>query len=249
MNRAAYLTATVLIFVASASWSKGQTLRIEIAGDGLREAIIIVDPEILGLFNIWNGPGVTVRGPDGVLYPATHLDPDRSYGRFIDWPRGMATKRPSGLQRLEVTSFVGVPRRPDQERSYVFAYEVDTEESVGFVYLPLWKNDLIGHRVEGNWLYAARRWNEVIAPIVADRTGILRSPSARGDLSCIAGYGSLGQDGVIEFTLADDSGVTSRWRYGPSTEGYENVRAHIGDVKPGEEMTVSCWPPRFTASR
>ena len=233
MNRIAYLLAASLIFAASASWSKGPTLRIEITGDGLSEAIVIVDPDILSLFNIWNGPT-----------PA-HPDPDQSDGRFVDWPRGMATERPSGLQRLEVSFVIGVPRQPDTERSYTVAYEVDGRDSSGFVYLPLWTNDLISHGVEGNWFYATERWNEVIAPIVAKHTGVLRVPSERENLSCVAGRGSLGHDGVVEFTLVDEHGVgTSRWRYGPTGERYGNVRKHIGDVEPGEEIEISCWPPR-----
>lgn len=245
MNRVGYLIATLLILATSASWSKGQNVRIEIVGDGLSEPIVITDREILGLFNIWNGPGVTVRGPDGVPYPPAHLNPNKSNGRFIDWPRGMAPERPSGLQRLEVTFFVGVPTQPNDERSYIFAYEVDMRDSRGFIYLPMWMNNLISHGVEGNWFYATKRWNEVIAPIVASHTTELPAPLARENLSCIAGQGSLDQDGTVEFMLFDKSGIKiSHWRYEASTEGYEDVRERIGDVEPGEQIEVSCWPPR-----
>lgn len=245
MHRVAYPIATLLILAASASWSKSQNLRIEIVGDGLSETIVITDPEILGLFNIWNGPGVVARGPDGMPYPPAHLDLNESDGRFVDWPRGMATERPSGLQRLEVTFVVGAPGRPDVEGSYVVAYEVDSRDSSGFVYLPMWTNDLIRHGVEGNWFHATGRWNEAIAPVVASHTGVLRAPSERENLSCVVGHGSLRVDGVVEFTLVDEHGAkTSRWRYGPGSERYDEVRDHIGDVERGEETEISCWPPR-----
>ncbi len=240
------IMASILILaVSTTSWSKGQNIRIEIVGDGLSTPIVITYPEILNRFNIWNGPGVSVRGPDGVKYPPAHLDPNKSAGRFIDWPQGMVTEQLPGLQRLEVTFFLSFPRQPSGERSYIFAYEVDTSELRGFIYLPMWSNNLIAHRVEGNWLYATEQWNEAIAPIVAAQTIDLPPPSKRGNLNCIAGQGSLGEDGTIEFMLFNEDGIKiSHWRYEISTEGYESVREHIEDAEPGDEIEVSCWPPR-----
>lgn len=246
MKLVGYFITTLLILATSASWSKGQNLRIEIVGDGLTERIVITDPEILGLFNIWNGPGVTVRGPDGVPYPPAHLDSDKSHGRFIDWPKGMAPERPSGLQRLEVTFVLGVPRRPDEERSYIFAYEVDTRALGGFIYLPRWMNNLIAHRVEGNWFYATARWNEVIAPIIVRNTKELPTFSERGDLSCIAGYALLEADGTIDLKRFDEQGRNVlHYRYDTSSDVYDDVRDHIGDMKTGEQIEASCWPPRL----
>jgi hypothetical protein len=239
------MTTLLLLVVPTASWSKGQTIRIEIAGDGLTDPIVITDPELLSQFNIWNGPGVSVRGPDGVPYPPAHLDPNQSGGRFIDWPRGIVQERPSGLQRLEVSFFVAVPRRPGEERSYIVAYEVDTSELRGFIFLPMWMNNLISHGAEGNWFFATERWNEIIGPIIAKQTKNLTAPTERGNLSCVAGHGSLSQDGTIEFKLFDDDGRNiSHWRYETSSEGYDNLLDHIGDVEPGEEIEVSCWPAR-----
>lgn len=246
MKRIEYFMAILLIFATWASWSKGQNIRIEIVGDGLAEPIVITDSEILGQFNIWNGPGVTVRGPDGVPYPPAHLDPGKSHGRFIDWPRGTARERPSGLQRLEVTFVLGVPTRPDEERFYIFAYEVDTQDLSGFVYLPRWMNNLIAHRVEGNWFYATERWNEVISPIVAIHTDELPAPSKRGDLSCIAGRASFEMDGTIDLKRFDEQGRNIlHYRYDTSSDAYEDVREHMGDMKPGEQIEASCWPPRL----
>ena len=194
---------------------------------------------------IWNGPGVSVRGPDGVQYPPAHLDPTQTAGRFIDWPRGPVSDRSTGLQRLEVTFYVGVPREPNRLRRYVVAYEVDPSASIGFIYLPRWTNNLISHGVEGNWFHASKQWNDLIAPLIAAQTTHFSNSVQPGKLSCIAGYGSLGADGTIEFKLFDEQGnKISHWRYDKSTEGYESVREHIGDVEPGEQIEISCWPPR-----
>jgi hypothetical protein len=205
---------------------------------------VITDPELVSQFNIWNGPGVETRGPDGVRRPPEHLDSDQSAGRFIDWPRGIANQRPPGLQRLEVTFVMDFQEQQGNLPSYRFAYERDPSES-GFIYLPDWTNSLISHGVEGNWFHASDRWNELIGPIVANRTTHLLPPAERGKLSCIVGHGSLGEDGTVEFTLLDEAGnETSHWRYDVSADGYERVRAHIGNVAPGEEIEVSCWPQR-----
>ena len=98
-----------LLAVSTLVWSKGPTIKIVIEGDALSAPIEITDPDILSQFNIWNGPGVSTSGPDGVPHPPAYLDPGRSAGRFIEWPKGEATARPSGLQRLEVTFYVGDP--------------------------------------------------------------------------------------------------------------------------------------------
>ncbi len=241
----ALMTCVSLLTVPTTVWSKGQTIKIIIEGDALSAPVEITNPAILGQFNIWNGPGVSTSGPDGVPHLPAYLDPDKSAGRFIDWPRGIATDRPSKLQRLEVTFYVGVPREPKASRKYIFTYEVDASALQGYIYLPRWMNNLIAHGIEGKWLYSSARWNEIIAPIVAKQTIDLPPTSVRGNLNCIAGHGSFGEDGTIEFMRFNDDGIKiSHWRYETSTEGYESVRKHIGDVEPGDDIEVSCWPPR-----
>ena len=116
------LAIGVLLLAQSASsWSKGQTTRIEIDGDGLSAPIVIADPDILNKFSIWNGPGVSTRGPDGVTHPPAYMNPDNTSGRFIDWPRGIATDPPAAMQRLEVTFFIGGPRGPVHNGKFLFA--------------------------------------------------------------------------------------------------------------------------------
>lgn len=235
-----------ILLVSVPAWSKGRTIKIVIEGDNLSGAVEITDPDILTQFSIWNGPGVESRGPDGVPHPPAHLNRKQSFGRFIDWPAGKAMRRPPGLQRLEVSFFVGVPREKDTSRRYVVAYEVDNMDSRGYIYLPRWKNDLIYHGVEGNWFYASERWNELIMPIVALYSK--RSPvvSEEGDIGCKVGEGSLMADGTIEFVLTDDDGKkSSRWRYETSMQEYQSVKEHIGNVQVGEQIRISCWPARL----
>ncbi len=233
-----------LLAISATVWSKGLTIRIAIAGDDLSAPIEITDQDILNQFSIWNGPGVSTSGPDGVPHPPAYLDPKRSVGRFIDWPKGMAAERPSGLQRLEVTFYIGIPREPNTARKYVFAYEVDSADSRGYIYLPRWKNNLISHGVEGHWFYASERWDELVMPIVAQLSQ--HSPSfVKRSKSCKVGNGSLKTDGTIEFVLLDEHGnKMSRRRYEPTTHKYQSVKDHIGNVQPGEEIEISCWPAR-----
>lgn len=231
------------LMAAPAAWSKGPTIQITIEGDGLSAPIVITDPEILDQFNIWNGPGVSMTGPDGEMTDTAHLDPDQAEGRFIDWPKGAVPERPPGLQRLQVTFFIGVPTRPEDSRLYQIGYEIDG--SHGFIFLPMWTNSLIHHGVEGNWFHSTHRWNDVIGSLVAEETVELPPVANRAHLDCTVGRGSLSEDGTVEFRMIDkDGNKTSRWRYEATTPGYDRVRAHIGDVAPGEVIEISCWPPR-----
>lgn len=231
------------LFFASNSWPKGPTIKMEIDGDGLSAPIVITDPEILDQFNIWNGPGVHTTRPDGVLVASAHLDSQQAMGRFIDWPKGQVSERTSGLQRVIVTFFIGVPARAENARKYLVAYELD--ESEGFIYLPMWTNNLISHGVEGNWFYSTERWNGVIGSIVAQHTTELPQLSDRSDPECVVGVGAMEEDDTIEFRLIDkDGNKTSHWRYETTTPGYDRVRAHIGQAEPNAEIKISCWPPR-----
>jgi len=241
----ALITCICLLAISTVVWPKGQTVKIVIEGDELSVPIEITDPDILNQFSIWNGPGVGGRdlnvAPDLIAYK----EQGGSVGRFIDWPKGIVADRPSKLQRLEVTFHVGVPREPGADRQFVVAYEIDSKNELGYIFLPRWKNDLISHGVEGNWFYAHERWNELIAPMVAKHSAHPSVSAERGRLKCKVGEGSLRADGTIEFILLDDYGnKMSRWRYEASMEQYQSVKEHIGDAEPGEEIEISCWPPR-----
>ena len=234
----AAVLAGVATFSISAAWSKGSTLNIEIRGDGLASPIAITDPSILGAFNIWNGPGVSVNGQSYIP------GPDVPSGAFIDWRTGIVTKRPPGLQRLEVTFLIGRVEAAQSARKYVVAYELDTSSGRGFIYLPKWSNDLIWHGVEGNWFHAAPRWDEMLAPIVRQRSTPASGANRDGSW-CTIGLGSIKGDGTIELRNTDERGRSSvAWRFAPGGEDYADMKQHMGSVAVGEEIPVSCWPPR-----
>jgi hypothetical protein len=235
----------LLLAVPSLAWSKGKTIKIIIEGDNLVAPIEITDPELVGQFSIWNGPGVGMRDPLQEPDLAAYVEPEGSAGRFIDWPKGYANNHPRQLQRLEVTFFVGVPRQPGNARKFVFAYEVDWDNEDGYIFLPMWKNDLIWHGVELNWLHAHKSWNETIMPIISQQSVEESQLPGHSELKCTVGEGSLHADGTIEFQLIDEAGNrSSRWRYEKSTQWYAKVRNHIGDVTPEQQFQISCWPPR-----
>lgn len=230
------------LLALSVADAKGPITRILIEGDYLPAPIEITDASILDKFSVWDGPGVGMRDFSVAPDLSEYVDNREPNGRFVDWPKGFADSRPDYLQRLEVTLFVGVPQRPDRTRKFVFAYEVDWDAGRGFIYLPRWKNDLIWHGVELNWLHAHARWDQAIMPIIETHTD---SVTGRRDLACTVGRGSLHADGTIEFDLIDENGVKrSRWTYDRTTSSYENVRALIGDAQPWEEIGIPCWPAR-----
>ena len=239
--------AAALIALPAVTWSKGTTTKIELRGDDLSAAIEITDPDVLRRFSIWNGPGVQTWN-HGKQDPPAWADPSNVEGRFVDWPLGSVSARPSGLQRVEVTFYVGGTAQSDYRDAdrYVFLYEIDSTQRHGYIYLPRWKNELIVHGVEGGWLHATRAWDEIILPIVA--AGAARSDAAsRGsEHGCAIGRGAITADGTIDLHMLDDHDVElrSRWVFQPGDPDYATVKARMSDVESGRETRVSCWPPR-----
>ena len=235
----------MILAVPTSSWAKGETVKIVIHGDSLSSPIEITNPEIVSQFNIWNGPGVSTRGPDGVPHPPAYLDPDKTAGRFIDWPLGIATDLPPKMQRLEVTFFIAGRKTPIHDGKYWFAYEIDTENQRGYIYLPRWRGSYISHGVEGNWFYASERWDELMMPTIQEASESASDSSSRDRFDCIFGTGLITKNGAIELYRLDESGNTTlNYRYHPTDAVYESIKEHIGHVAPGEEVEVSCWPPR-----
>src|SRR5437588_333976 len=99
MNRTLALALLVMLSIAETASAKGKTVRIEITGASLATPLRITDPDIVGSFSIWNGPGVTVNGQQ------VHLDPRYQDGMFIDWPKGQLAQAPTGLRRYEVSFY------------------------------------------------------------------------------------------------------------------------------------------------
>jgi hypothetical protein len=248
MTRSGLISAVCLAVIAMPAvvWPKGTTTKIEIRGDGLRSTIEITDPEILDRFSIWNGPGVSTSS-HGKPDPPAWADPTKVEGRFVDWPRGWATERPSGLQRVEVTFYIGdVAARDANAARYVFLYEIDSAGRHGYVYLPQWKNQVVVHFVEGNWLHAAQAWDETMIPIVVAGAAGRHGAPRQSEPGCAIGHGSIAADGTIELRMLDDRDVEvgNLWRFKPGDPDYATVKARMGDVEPGRETRVSCWPPR-----
>ena len=60
------LVSLVILIIPATAWSKGATVKIEIEGNNLASPIEITDPNMVGQFNIWNGPGVGTRNANFV---------------------------------------------------------------------------------------------------------------------------------------------------------------------------------------
>ena len=244
------LVSLAFVLVPAVGWSKGETTKIEIRGDKLASPIEITDPQVVGRFSIWNGPGVSTSSA-GKEDPPAWADPTKAEGRFIDWPSGWATDRPSGLQRLEVTLYIGGTVMRDGARNfatadkYVFLYEVDAARRRGYVYLPRWKNELILNFVEGNWLYAAKAWDELMIPLISKNSQTDSASAGQGDLPCALGTGSITPDGTLELHLLDDRDKElGTFRFQLTDSQYASIRDLMGSVVRDQGTRISCWPKR-----
>ena len=171
------LVSLLILIVPVTAWSKGEIIKIEIEGNSLSSPIEITDPDIVRQFSIWTGPGVSSRGPGGVPNPPAYLNPDLSAGRFIDWPKGMVAERPAGLQRYEISFYIG-SREPETkvQGSYVVTYGFDPSTEHGYVYLPtgrerVWNTTFMNtafiyHGVEGNWFHSSNKWESLVRPLI-----------------------------------------------------------------------------------
>ncbi len=170
LNNAAMISLAILALPILA-WSKGETIQIDIDGAGLASPIEIIDPAIVGKFNIWNGPGVSTS-TYGVPDPPAYLDPNRTAGRFIDWPKGLVETRPEDLDRYQVTfNIASRGNAPHSIQSYRVMYEIGPDSDHGYIYLPgfsdpNYRNGLIYHGVEGNWFYSSASWEALVRPII-----------------------------------------------------------------------------------
>jgi hypothetical protein len=108
--------------------------------------------------------------------------------------------------------------------------------------LPRWTNELIWHGVEGRWFYASRRWNELLMPLIVQR--VSAAQSEKSSFQCTVGTARISDDGTIVIQLMVNGRRASQFAYPPSDSAYANVKMHVGDIAPGAEVTVSCWPQR-----
>jgi hypothetical protein len=218
-------------------------VRIEIR-DGIHSPLVITDEAIVGKFDIWNGPGVRTYTNGAENAPA-HLDATIDDGRFIDWPAGVARQRAEDLPRFEVSFKIQTPR--DGIREYLIAYEFDVVANQGYIYLPRWENSLIWHGVEGDWFLASNRWDTFVTPLIASH--VATAATSVTPFRC-TGTARIDSSGTIDIQFVRDGAQSGRWRFTRATEGYPAVAKDVGNLKPGVEAEVSCWPrDRFAVSR
>ena len=166
----------VMLLCALLSWSwtaqaKGKTVRIEITGESLPAALEITEPDIVGEFFVWTGPGVQINGQPG------YKDPQHQEGAFIDWPAGRVEDRRQGLQHFVASFYVQSGPEPDRGKlAYVVAYDFDPGRQGGYVYLPTSDDTSyptakvnvasIYQGVEGSWFRSSARWEKLVRPII-----------------------------------------------------------------------------------
>jgi len=237
MSKRSWALLLIPLF-ASPAWSKGPVVRIEIR-DAIHTPLVVTDTAIVNRFDIWNGPSVRSYA-NGVENPPAHLDSNADDGRFVDWPAGVARQRAQGLPRFEVSFHVQTPRNGIRE--YLVAYEIDIATNQGYVYLPRWENNLIWHGIEGDWFFASDRWDALVMPLVVQHASN-PAVSAAAEFRC-GGTARIAESGTIDIRFIRDGAKSGRFRFTPATEGYAQVREHVGAIEPGEEKEISCWPPR-----
>lgn len=224
---ASLLFSSMILVVPAIGWSKGETLRIDIAGDNLAAPFEITDRTIVSKFNVWGNA-------------------------FINTSKGAVEERPLGLQRVEVTFHIGARREPYATDTYIFAkyiiaYEIDSSNGRGYIYLPRWtpNSGVVDRGIEGNWFYASAQWDELVMPLIAQHATLTSKQANKGMLGCTIGTGVIKSDGIIELYLFDEHrNRVATYRYEPGDETYPSVKEHIGKIAPGEETEVSCWPRR-----
>ncbi|MEX2961593.1 hypothetical protein [Microbulbifer sp. TYP-18] len=182
---AALLAWLVILFIPAIGWSKGETAKIEIEGENLAAPIEITDSNIVKQFNIWNGPGVSMRNARSVKLPPRYLDPSKPGGRFIDWSKGKIVDRPPGLYRYKVAFYIASARSKDEVMGvYAVTYEFDPSVELGYMYLPGFADGSMNTRfidrgVEGNWFFSSRKWEEIVRPLIENAQEMSGDPPAR----------------------------------------------------------------------
>ena len=155
----------VLAFAYTLAWGKGSITKIIVESPSLPTRIEIVDPEVLGRFTIWSGPGV---GGWDMLKTVPKAD-DAKF--IVDWTQGIVSAQRSNSSRYLVRMYVEGRQSPRD--TYEVEYVIDPADGAGYVYLPgqreefgRWNSYQISRGVEGNWFKATRDWEEVVRPLI-----------------------------------------------------------------------------------
>lgn len=157
----------VALLLQASLVAKGITTRITVTDLAESRSVDLVDPVVVGRFDVWSGAG-TFSGP-----------PDRQTegadGFIIEWPGGSIASPPNGLPKYEVRFYVRYPNTTVEQLAYVVLYANDNPSRGGFVYLPGRSDEHYGLNVqaihrgagyEGHWFHANRAWQEVIGPLL-----------------------------------------------------------------------------------
>ncbi|HEU4592031.1 MAG TPA: hypothetical protein VFS13_14080 [Steroidobacteraceae bacterium] len=162
--RAAMLVIPAIIMQTAAA--KGAITRIEIA-EGKQSLIVLTGEKSAGQFTIWSGPG-TLAGPiDGVREMTT------SERDFADWRAG-PVEAPRNARTFEVRFYcatmpgsgrAAAPPRP----CYGVRYAIDEDTAEGYIQIPPADDPTfpsneqsIVRGVEGRWLRATQRWEDLV---------------------------------------------------------------------------------------
>jgi hypothetical protein len=130
---------------------------VEVRGGRLAEPLIITDSAVVEDLSFWVGPGT---GFSEFMGPVSL---ERS---IINWNRGKAIDRPSGLETYEVR-FLLEPR--DNPPVYIVQYEPDPANDSGYIYTAAASGHIVTHGVADTWMYASPLWNERVGAAISDR--------------------------------------------------------------------------------
>ena len=154
------LLVVFLAILQAPAWSGawGRVFAIEVRGSSLAEPLTITDPAIVQELSFWVGPGTNF---------SEFMGPVNREGSIVDWERGEATDRPSGLKRYEVR-FLLEPR--DDPPAYLVLYEPDPENGSGYIFYPAeGSSGIVTHLVEDTWRYASARWNVRVGAAISEQ--------------------------------------------------------------------------------
>lgn len=150
----------ILLTLHDSAWSGawGRVFAVEVRGDALAVPLKITDPAIVQELSFWVGPGTGF---------SEFMGPVNRESSIVDWERGEATDRPSGLKTYEVR-FLLEPR--DNPPVYRVLYEPDPEHSSGYIFYPAGgSSGIVTHFVEDTWRYASDRWNERVGAAISEQ--------------------------------------------------------------------------------
>jgi hypothetical protein len=163
----AFLVAT-LVLVATPSWGKSETIKLEITGPGLDRPLYITDRDILERFTIW----VAVSSARKMAA----RNPDQPLKTYADYVRGEVTQ-PEGLRMYTVTfhqgNGMGEPLS-GWHGTYVVTYGRDPSSGQGYIYVPGGKDGEVFQRnvfsistgAEGKWFHSSKAWEQRVAPLI-----------------------------------------------------------------------------------